>query len=213
MLFAAKTSKIPWIIPKRNLFTNPKVRTTGAYCSTLFLQWANETTTTLETCSDCALGVQQIELGSPFGYQTDIASDFAFTTSSCQISNYGYTSPTSALTASTTTATTQPSSCTVTYALQDDDTCTSISLAQNISTFSLLTENGLEAYCNNFPTTPGTLLCLPSQCNIYTIETDDTCSSIIASAPRNITLYDLIAWNPNINNPCSNLHQLVYLRR
>jgi hypothetical protein len=92
------------------------------------------------------------------------------------------------------------------YTIKDGDDCSSISLSQNVSTFALLHLNELQAYCKNFPE-PGTSLCLPKQCQTYTLNDDDTCEGIVASQPGDISVTQLRSWNPNINKGCGNLFQ------
>ena len=186
-------------------------RSSGLFCATVFDSWTNLTVeTTSESCSDCALGVQQLELNSTFGYLSEIAVEFSSTTKSCGSTGYAYTSPTpvalNGTATSSTTATATP--CADTYTILAGDNCNTIAKAQNVSTFSLLYENNLEAYCADFPAV-GTSICLPVQCNVYTVAVNDTCRSIIASVPGDITLTQLSSWNPNINIGCGNLGQLV----
>jgi hypothetical protein len=186
-------------------------RSSGLFCATVFDSWTNLTVeTTSESCSDCALGVQQLELNSTFGYLSEIAVEFSSTTKSCGSTGYAYTSPTpvalNGTATSSTTATATP--CADTYTILAGDNCNTIAKAQNVSTFSLLYENNLEAYCADFPAV-GTSICLPGQCNVYTVAVNDTCRSIIASVPGDITLTQLSSWNPNINIGCGNLGQLV----
>lgn len=99
-------------------------------------------------------------------------------------------------------------SCAATVTVGPGDTCYSISIAHNVSTFELLYNNGLEAYCSNFPTA-GTKLCLPPQCSVYTVRANDSCWGIAAANHNAFTISQLISWNGNMNRGCSNLDQLV----
>jgi len=150
----------------------------------------------------------EIQLSSPFGYDAEFASDFASLTSSCGSSGYAFTSPTSyALnsTATTSVPTTTPS-CSSPYLVQSGDTCDSIALAQNVSTFSIVTAGSLSPDCSNLQA--GSSLCLPSSCNLYRVQYDDTCDSILA-ANTNVTATNLLSWNPNINVLCTNIDYFV----
>lgn len=77
-----------------------------------------------------------------------------------------------------------------------------------MSTFDLLYENGLEGYCSNFPAA-GKKLCLPHQCDIYTVQTNDTCYEITQSRSNAFSISQLVSWNANLNRDCSNINQLL----
>ena len=109
---------------------------------------------------------------------------------------------------SATTATTTPTLCPDTYTIQESDDCNKISIAQNVSTFSLLYQNDLQLYCKDFPD-PEKSLCLSKQCDIYTVRENDTCYSIAQSQPSYITITQLLSWNVNLNLKCSNIDQQV----
>jgi LysM repeat protein len=79
-------------------------------------------------------------------------------------------------------------------------------MAHNISTDALLSTNRLKAYCRDFPGA-GTKLCIPQQCDIYTVRKNDTCQSIVASQSTYVTITQLQAWNPNLNALCTNMAQ------
>lgn len=184
---------------------------TGDFCDTLLASWVNETTlTSAQNCSNCFLGVQSVELSSPFGYDDTLAANFQALTSSCGASGYAFTSPTAYGLNGTATNTASPSStatptpnCTTSYTVQDGDDCNSVARAHNVSTFSLLYENTLNIYCLNFPAA-GTSLCLPPQCALYTVQPGDTCDGIV-NRTAGITVTQLLAWNPNINALCGNM--------
>lgn len=103
-------------------------------------------------------------------------------------------------------ATSTPQSCDDKYEIKGGDTCNSVSIAQKVSTFSLLYQNGLQGYCTNFPTQGS--LCLPPTCNIHTVAENDTCYGITQSQQQYISISQMISWNPNINRDCSNLDQI-----
>lgn len=98
------------------------------------------------------------------------------------------------------------STCQNIVAVDGDSDCYKLSSWNNVSTFSLLYENNLEAYCSNFPKSGR--LCLPQTCSVYQVQKNDTCSSIIQKHHSSFTATQLKSWNPNINKPCSNLGQL-----
>ncbi|KAL2793189.1 hypothetical protein BJX66DRAFT_339095 [Aspergillus keveii] len=180
---------------------------TNDYCFPI-LASINDTLTPAQECSDCLLGRYQIDLSSHFGYSDRLAKQFSSLTFSCSETGYSYTSPTPIALNGTDTPTPTPVSCSdnAKYTIKDGDDCSSISLSQNVSTFALLHLNELQAYCKNFPE-PGTSLCLPKQCQTYTLKDDDTCEGIVASQPGDISVTQLRSWNPNINKGCGNLFQ------
>ncbi len=160
------------------------------------------------------LGVAQMQLNSPFGYERDFASAHVSLTSSCSKTGYAFTSPPPYVSAASTASSTSSASpaatldpgCVTLYTIQAGDTCNSIALSRNVSTFAVYGSSGLED-CSNLPT--GSKLCLLGQCVIYQVQQDDTCDSIIAAAGITVSPSMFVAWNPNINAVCSNLMGLV----
>lgn len=192
----------------------------------LFVQWLNQRSVSEaqsrdRDCSDCMLGVIQQQLNSPFGYDTAFASEFTSLTSSCSKTEYAFTSPLpyTVTTPGTATATGTPSSspsasptevlepgCVSLYTIQAGDTCNSIALAQNVSTFAVYGSHGITD-CSDLAT--GSKLCLLGQCLLHQVQETDTCDSIIAGAGITVSPSMFVAWNPNIDAVCSNLCTLV----
>ena len=123
--------------------------------------------------------MQAIQLSNPLGYDADLASNLASLTSSCSANEYSFTSPTAyALDATATTvsatvpvaATALKSlTCTGSYTIQATDDCNSVAKALNVSTYSLLYENNLDLYCQNFAAAIGTTVCIPLRCDDQSI--------------------------------------------
>lgn len=109
--------------------------------------------------------------------------------------------------AATSAAQSATSTCNTKYTIKSGDTCNSVSIAQNVSTFSLLYQNGLQGYCTNFPSNGS--LCLLPPCNIYTVKANDTCYGLMESLNNGFSISQLVSWNLNINRDCSNLDQIV----
>lgn len=172
--------------------------------------WLNQSQlTSAQNCSDCMLGVVQTQLNSPFGFHEDFAQEFASTTSSCGATDYPYTSP--APYAANTSATepaspTNTATCSNPYTVQSGDTCDSIALAMKVPTNAVISAGGLSAGCSNL--TPGASLCLPRACNLYRVQYDDTCNTIL-EANDGLSGIDLLGWNPNINALCGNIDALA----
>lgn len=180
-------------------------RSTGQYCDSVVSSWLNKSSsanwTSAQNCSDCELGVQKLQLGSPFGYDEEGAATFASLTSSCNAGGYTYATP--APYALNATVPTPPArTCTERYTVKEEDTCVSISASTNVSTYGLISANGLDISCNLLPPA-GSTICLPKKCTTYQLGFYDKCDDITDRA--HITRSQLLAWNPMINDFCSNL--------
>lgn len=180
-------------------------RSTNQYCDTLIIQSLSNADWTKEMeCHDCILGTQQTLLNSPFDFTPEFAEDFANLTSSCGSTNYGYITPAAyALSIRTTDPPLPTPTCTNTYHVQSNDTCNSISVAYDVSTYSIVDRNDLYSDCSNLASVAS--ICIPQQCNIYEVQRNDTCDSIIQTYGNGISGAQFLAWNPNINDLCSNL--------
>ena len=166
--------------------------------------WANQPNyTTAQTCSQCQLGAQQMQLASPFGFSDTLAQAFADTTKSCGATSYGFATPTSyALNA--TVLPLRPACTGSAYTIKQNDSCVTVSVAKSVSTYQLITKNNLNLGCDNLPAA-GQSICLPagSTCRTYRLDLYDTCETLMTS--WNATLAQIQAWNPMINSACSNL--------
>lgn len=185
---------------------------TNQFCDTLLVSWLNQPSlTSAQNCSDCLLGADQTQLNSPFGYDVDFASDFQSKTLSCSATGYPFTVPaaystTSSTSSTTGTAATPTTTCATPYTVQSGDNCNSIAQAKNVSTFSVINVNGLNPNCDNL--VAGAIICLASPCNLYLVQSTDTCDGIIQAQGTTITGTQLLAWNPDINSLCGNLYKL-----
>ncbi|KAG5929743.1 hypothetical protein E4U42_004670 [Claviceps africana] len=198
----------------------------GKYCDVVVADWANKPNfTTTQTCSQCELGIQQIQLASPFGFSDTLAQAFAETTESCSAANYKFATPTSyALNA--TAFPSLPAACTgeAVYKIQQDDSCATISGAKGVSTYQLIKENKLNLGCDNLPAV-GQSICLPqgSNCRTYQLDVHETCETLMTSwnatlaqveageycaaisLKFNLALSDFYFLNPQVDSTCSNL--------
>ncbi|KAK3682791.1 hypothetical protein B0T22DRAFT_484813 [Podospora appendiculata] len=184
--------------------------TTTQFCDVLFMEWLNQPFDQLtadQECSDCMLGVSQLQLSSPFGYDDGSASVHSSLTSSCSKTGYAFTSPAPYVTPATSTTSASPTAaldpgCVRLYTIQAGDTCNSIAVSQNVSTFAVYGSSGFRD-CASLPT--GTKVCLLGQCVNYQVKAGDTCDGIIAAAGITVSPSMFVAWNTNINAVCSNL--------
>lgn len=94
-----------------------------------------------------------------------------------------------------------PQKCTgKTYTIKSGDTCRSISKAENIATSWLLADNGLKAYCAEFPTTGD--LCIQNTCSTYTVQQGDVCLDIAkANRISQVQLYTCTSVHPKKSRP------------
>jgi hypothetical protein len=143
-------------------------------------------------------------LESTYG-QTRIDEDsFSSLLSSCGVpaSSYPYTVPstvtatsTATLTsgASVTSATAGAATCTGSdYTVQSGDSCQSIAMAYGIATDNFITDNDLDYNCTTLIL--GDTVCMGDSCDLYQVQTNDTCTSILAGQTYN--LVQLTSWNP-----------------
>lgn len=169
---------------------------------------------TAKPCSDCSIGQLQIRLGSPFGYDKDLAAGFSKLTSSCGAEGYTFATPTTYAMNGTATMSldniTAPSNtlaaCFGNYTRLANDTCESIAGASNVSSFALRYINGIDAACSNLPAI-GAALCLPQTCRLHEWRSQEDCRAV--AVLNNITVSQLRAWNGNINSLCNNLNALT----
>lgn len=188
----------------------------GQYCDPLLMEWSTlGPFNSSQSCSECWLGAQAHQIDSPFEYDAGFASNFASLTSSCNATQYSYTTPTAyalntstTATAASTVITSTPPACTGTYTVQDGDSCVSISTALNVSTFDLAYYNNINIYCQDFQSNIGTTLCVPPTCQTHSWQALDTCASVALAYPP-ITIPQLLAWNPNFNSLCGNAVQFT----
>ncbi|KJZ69800.1 hypothetical protein HIM_10818 [Hirsutella minnesotensis 3608] len=182
------------------------------FCAPQVDQWASSNGSASEGCKDCVLRTFQAELDSPLGYDADLASYYSSLTSSCGVTKYPISSPAPyTLPADSTTTSGAPAptaACASHYTVKAGDNCNSVSTALGVSTSMLQYHNNIAADCSNFPI-PGTNLCVPATCKLYTLQTNETCFGISQAHNGSFSATQLISWNPRINRDCSNLEVLV----
>lgn len=183
----------------------------GQYCNPLIASWAEAGgLNSTQSCLDCWLGAQSLQLASPLGYDQGLAENFASLTSSCSANQYSYATPTTyALNGSDTAPSTPTASatsvpgCTGLYTVQASDSCLSLSKYLNVSTYSLVVSNGWDMYCQNFNASVGHNFCSPPTCHTYTWQAGDTCDAVVL-ANLSITRPQFMSWNPNFDPLCHN---------
>jgi len=157
-----------------------------------------------QICSDCFLRMLELDVSIPsashFLQTGSSASDVLSLISDCSKKGYEQFTPTSMVLNTNIHTTMQPTTIcepSAIYTIQPDDTCNGLCLAHNVSTYSLTASNGLDAYCQDLPPA-GTEMCLPTSCDVYTVIKDDTLQTISEQQPGNVSVVQLLAWNPNL---------------
>jgi hypothetical protein len=159
--------------------------------------------TSAQNCSHCQFGIRQLQLSSPFGCNTEAAFKFSSLTASCTAADYAYATPAPyALNATDPIFPTREPRVR-SYTVQEKDSCISISLNMNVSTHGIIRINGFDISCKLLPAA-GSVICLPEPCETYQLDMYERCEGI--AADTGITLHQLLAWNPIINDFCSNLY-------
>ncbi|KAJ5907348.1 hypothetical protein N7495_000030 [Penicillium taxi] len=82
-----------------------------------------------------------------------------------------------------------------TYVTSVNETCIDISLSANVSTSMLENINALGVGCNYLSVNQE--LCLLGICDIYLVQSNDTCALILSTLSRQVSLLVFRAWNPN----------------
>lgn len=179
----------------------------SGFCYEIMGKWEEDGTIddAEHECSDCWLGYKQIWLNATEGGPIDEDyEEFTSLTKSCKKTGFHPPTPVSTTESAPTETYTKP--CPSTYIIQEGDTCNSICKEHNVSTDALTWTNDIPAYCNHFPKA-GTEICMPEKCQVYTVEEGDSCIQIVWAVPYDITIAQLLAWNPNLNPTCSNMYQ------
>ncbi|KAL2783006.1 hypothetical protein BJX66DRAFT_345334 [Aspergillus keveii] len=192
-------------------FQRTCLKNEGQYCNVVL---GNLTQNGGDECNKCLLLKLRSEAQYPYGSGPEVYSSvYPSFTSPCGFTGYPVTvTPTPVVPSSTPSPSsfaiptpTDTSCAGKTYKIQPNDTCTSISLSQNIATFQLLLDNNLQAYCANFPTS-GTL-CIKNTCTVYTVKQGDTCKSVAKA--HGITMVQMRTYNPWIDGGCYNFNRSV----
>lgn len=190
--------------------TKARLSATQEYCDVLIMEWLRRDARG-RVCSDCVLDGSRKQLSSPFGYNKNGVEVFKSITASCSKYNYPVTSPppytlSPTTTTSATSVPTYPPSCVTIYTSGSGNTCNSIAIARNVSSFAVYGANGIRN-CSSIKT--NTKLCLLGQCKRYQVQFGDTCQSILKASNLVVDPEIFTAWNPNINPDCGNIGKLV----
>ncbi|KAL8366432.1 hypothetical protein RB595_004963 [Gaeumannomyces hyphopodioides] len=159
----------------------------------------------VDLCDNCIIKQVQFQAGSPIYDGFRLQSMYSSLTSSCSKTGFPLVTSTTPLPAGPVP--TDPGiSCTGNfYNIQPGNTCRSISQSQGVATAWLLYDNGLPAFCADFPTNGS--LCIQSKCALYTVKANDTCLSI--AKPRGLAQVQLTTWNPILGDLCRSMKNSI----
>ncbi|RSL84063.1 hypothetical protein CEP51_004161 [Fusarium floridanum] len=157
-------------------------------------------TASVDKCDNCVIKPFQFQAGTSYSNGYDLQGDYASLTKSCSKSGFPLATTVTDKTPTTTVPTVPCSG--VVYTVKAGDDCRSISKANGVSTSWMLYDNGLKAFCKDFPAA-GESVCIVNKCKAYTVQAKDTCQSIAAAA--GITQVQLYTWNPVLGDSCSRL--------
>ncbi|KAJ4319637.1 hypothetical protein N0V84_006273 [Fusarium piperis] len=143
-------------------------------------------TASVNKCDNCVIKPFQFQAGTHYSNGYDLQGAYTSLTKSCSKSGFPLATT---VTEKTPTTTIPIAPCLgVVYTVKAGDDCRSISKANGVSTSWMLYDNGLKAFCNDFPAAGGSI-CIVNNCKTYTVQAKDTCQSIAAAA--NITTVQL----------------------
>lgn len=152
------------------------------------------------------LGPMRLMLENAISYDQDVEEDFKSITASCKAAGYDYTVPPAFASSQsppvTTAKPTDPTWCETKYTVKSGDTCDSIAAANNVSTYGIVTGNGLLASCDNLPE-EGSQICLPPKCKTTRISYGDSCKALAETF--DVTAVQIAEWNPNLDFACMNI--------
>ncbi|KAJ4184126.1 hypothetical protein NW767_012172 [Fusarium falciforme] len=143
-------------------------------------------TASVNKCDNCVIKPFQFQAGTSYSNGYDLQEAYASLTKSCSKSGFPLATTVTEKTPTTTVPTAPCSG--VVYTVKAGDDCRSISKANGVSTSWMLYDNGLKAFCKDFPAAGGSI-CIVNKCKTYTVQAKDTCQSIAAAA--NITQVQL----------------------
>lgn len=159
---------------------------------------------TVDLCSYCytkKLSMMQSDAYSAI-YEENWQATYEYVATTCNltVTDFNATDSIFNVTIPTTTANCVSGN---TYQTVDGDTCDAIALANHVSAATMFYNN--PNILNYSAIAAGTSLCLPLACNtVYTVQENDTCSSI--AADNGLLTADVVSFNTQINWNCTNLH-------
>ncbi|KAK8103188.1 hypothetical protein PG984_016334 [Apiospora sp. TS-2023a] len=173
------------------------------YC---YLKTGNGTAyneTVEDPCGNCSLGPIRLQLEDARVYDETIASEYSASISACGITEAALATPAPVLLPNPNTGIFNATrTCSGTsIPMPTSSSCDQTALDHEVSTAQLLADNDLPAGCSSWPGSAETL-CIQNTCKTYTVKDTDTCRTV--SRAHNITLTQLLTWNPTVDPVCAN---------
>ncbi|EDN91369.1 hypothetical protein SS1G_00772 [Sclerotinia sclerotiorum 1980 UF-70] len=192
-----------WSNWNQSCFTDP---TTGENCNAAFSNVTDLSDIPIsDLCSYC--NVHMLEMMQADAY-TDVYNDnwvttYQYVADACNLTVADFNATASAFNVTGVISTTTNCVSGITYTTVEGDTCDSIALAKGVSAATMYYINSDINNCSSV--TVGATLCLPLTCtDLYTVQENDTCTSIAVNA--GLLTANVISYNSHINWNCSNLH-------
>ncbi|KAM3506120.1 hypothetical protein MY10362_002564 [Beauveria mimosiformis] len=179
-----------------------KDASSGQFCDALYQKHREQPSQDL-VCSDCQIGTWKDQLESPVGYDPKDAEEFAALTASCKAGGYAFKTPSYSVIQPVPTS--QPVwTCERPYTVADGDTCSSVAQKRSVTEYGISDLNGLSIDCDPLPV--GKTICIPPTCKVHKIGAADNINEL--AAKYQVTVGQLVAWNPIIRLDGSNLRTL-----
>ncbi|KAM3490965.1 hypothetical protein MY3957_005742 [Beauveria namnaoensis] len=174
----------------------------GQFCDVLYQKHREQPSQDL-VCSDCQIGTWKDQLESPVGYDPQYAEEFAALTASCKADGYAFKTPSYSVIQPVPTS--QPVfTCERPYTVAAGDTCSSVAPKRSVTEYGISDLNGLSIDCDPLPV--GKTICIPPTCKVHKIGAADDINGL--AAKYQVTVGQLVAWNPMIRLDGSNLRNL-----
>ncbi|KAH6654671.1 hypothetical protein BKA67DRAFT_691661 [Truncatella angustata] len=178
---------------------------TDEYCYLITGNGTDYNVTASNPCGTCGLEPFWLQMEDARMYDESLAAEYEVLASSCSVTA-ALTTPTAVLLSNPNTivnnSTTTTSTCTGSaIAVPTGLTCDEVAKKYSVGTSQLLSDNSLPAGCVGWPN-DATELCIQNTCQTYLAQESDTCTSIALT--NNITVTQLVTWNPFIDPQCVN---------
>ncbi|KAL4862240.1 hypothetical protein BDV12DRAFT_203237 [Aspergillus spectabilis] len=183
------------------------IRADEQWCHRFAYEMSEGNATSQNRCHACAIKQMQFVAEGPLYGGHAMQPSYTSLTSSCTETNFPLTPWTLPYSSPGSSATPTPSpGCKGTkYTIQPGDTCQSISQQQGVGTAWLLYDNGLSAFCADFPTEGD--ICIQNTCETHVLTAEDTCTSL--SRQNLVSEVQLYTWNPILDINCRHISRSV----
>ncbi|KZT42302.1 hypothetical protein SISSUDRAFT_1058665 [Sistotremastrum suecicum HHB10207 ss-3] len=199
--------------------------TSGNYCGPTLSTYSSQSGilgySSTQRCTSCLISTLGNVLLSPLTYSTSLLSTFQSVIASCgsvpsSSTMFSRGSNFVDISSNATSAFACSNINGRTVSLSGSATCSSIAGQYSVSQADIQINNPTITSTNcNTGIASGTSLCLPQKCVIFTVPSKSTCSSVVNTvntqgiAGQNITVGQLLSFNPELGSGCSNIGSRV----